>query len=162
MYRIITDNEKILKYAKKCDAQIIEVKKPLVVEVGKRDKKIPDDIVENFLLKFDEIYMESLSAEVLKYILENGLGCESKEKICASVAKRFRKSVAEVEIIIRRIYADCITNLPKEYKEHFNDYECCIHMMGKFCFDFVKACQEYLNKKVAIIDNSEDKLYIVI
>lgn len=162
MYRIITDNEKILKYAKECGAQILEIKKPLVVEIGRKDKRITSDMVDSFLLKFDNIDMESIEMQVLKYILHFELGCTTSERICSKVKKLFNLTHPEIDKIIGRAYAELITKLPAEYKKHFENYECYIHMQLQYRYDFLKACQEYLNQNTAIVDNSGDKLYIVL
>lgn len=150
MYCIITDNENLVKRAKRFGEEVIKVEKSVVIK-NKKERKyynITDNVVNNFLNEFPNIVMSSLGTKAMKYILEHNLGCNKNlyEKVYPKIAKKFGTTQEAISSAIMGVYSKCITNMPPKYESFFDDYECSVHWEFKYSFDFVKACQEYIIK----------------
>lgn len=162
-YYILTDNEKILEFAKENGAEVIEAPRSIVINVEKNDLKISPKVknsekvdenfvnlknVDDFLSAFPNLDVNRREVQYFKYILRRKSFCRrgSSENIYARVATKFRVPQAHVRLGIMKVYRDCITNVPKQYKDFFDQYECSVHWSGEYVFDFIEACQEYLAK----------------
>lgn len=165
MYCIITDNEKIIKYAEKECGKVIEIEKSLVI--NNKDKinyvVITEKMVQNFFKKFPSIDMKSTGIDYLKYILDKNWGyLEDLESVYPLVGSKFGTNGQTVGSEIMHVYASCITNLPECYKKFFDKYECSIHWDYKHSFDFVKACQKYFEENIDSLmeEKSEEDLLL--
>lgn len=150
MYCIITSNEKIVKYAKRFGEEVVKVEGSVVIKNKKEKKffKVTQDVVDNFLSAFPNIVMETVGTKALKYILIHRLGCNKNlyKNIYPRLARKYKSTQEEIARAIMGVYSKCITNMPNKYKRFFDDYECSVHWEFKYSYDFVKACQEYINK----------------
>jgi len=150
MHCIITDNEKIINYAKKQGANVVEVEKSVIIknEREERYSKITPEIVDRFLTGFPNVRKESLGRKYLKYILENKLGYEDLDGyVYPLLAKKYKKESWRIKSAVLNVYAECITNIPAKYEPFFDKYECSVHWCARYSSEFVKACQEYLDEK---------------
>lgn len=150
MYCIVTNNLKLIKLAKRLGEEVVNVEKSVVIENKEKKKylKITSEVVDKFLSAFQNIEMETVGTRALKYILKHNLGCRNKlyEKVYPKVAKKFKTTQRDIASAIMGVYSKCITNMPRKYEEFFDSYECSVHWTFKYSYDFVKACQEYINK----------------
>lgn len=165
MYCIITDNEKLVKCAKRFGEEVVEVEKSVTIQ--NKEKKeyynITDCVVDNFLKAFLGIEMGSTGTQALKYILKHNLGCNKNlyEEVFPKLAKKFKTTQNKILYGITHQYSNCITNMPEKYKQFFYDYECYVHMRAVYVYDFIKACQEYIHENyesLSVIGDSSAKI----
>lgn len=162
-YYIITDNEKILEFAKENGAEVVEAPRSIVINVEKNDLKISPKVkitesenensfnpktIDEFLSAFPNLNMNRREVQYFKYILKrNVVGRRDVTRnVFARVATKFRVPQEFVRVGIMKVYRECITNVPKQYKDFFDQYECSVHWTNEYVLDFIKACQEYLAK----------------
>lgn len=150
MYCIITDNKKLINYAKRLGEEVFEVENSIVIK-NKKEKRynnITNQVVDNFLSAFPNIVMETTGTRALKDILKHNLGCKKNlyKDVYPKIAKRFKTTPEELSRAIMGVYSKCITNMPSKYERFFDNYECSVHWEFKYSYDFVKACQEYINE----------------
>lgn len=150
MHCIITYNEELIKRAKRLGDEVIKVESSIVIK-NKEVKKhynITSDIIDNFLSAFPNIVMETVGTRALKYILNHNLGCKKDlyNKVYPKLARKFKSSQEGIARAIMGVYCKCITNMPAKYEYFFAKYECSVHWTFEYSYDFVKACQEYINE----------------
>jgi len=150
MHCIITDDKKIIAYAKRKGQQVVEIEKTMIIknEVEVRYSKITPEMVERFFMQFPNIYMETLGTKCLKHILLNRLGYnENLERtVYPIIAKKNNTTSTNITSAIMNTYCTCIRNIPECYQSFFEKYECSVHWDKKHSFEFVKVCQKYIDE----------------
>ena len=148
MYCIITDNEKVLRFARRNGVRTIEVEKAVIIK-NKQEQKfvnITPKMVDSFLSEFPKIEMNCLGAKYLKYILDNRLGCsyDIEQAVYPTLSRKFNNEIWRIKSALLNVYALCISNMPNNYANFFDKYECSVHWGSAHLGEFIKVCQEYL------------------
>jgi len=151
VYYIITNNKEIYDFAKKKGASVLSTTQSVIIESDENDTcfDLNSSNVDEFLLNFGNIDINSLGARCLKYILATNMNVNGdlRKTVYPEVADHFGTNVNAVTRAICCTHRKCMSKFSNEsIRNFFSGQECCMYYSPLRSFEFIRLCKRYLDK----------------